>query len=103
MFEHRKGISEPAFRGVVWINDHCVIPVNRASSFYLHDHLQKIKEWNPSMINSQSSRLTCECCHGIGYVSTALGKLPCPACSAAEVSTGQESSEVSNHMESSDE
>jgi hypothetical protein len=51
------------------------------------------------------SQLACERCHGIGYVSTALGKLPCLACSASEfVSTGQESSEVvSNHQEMSGE
>jgi DnaJ-class molecular chaperone len=54
-------------------------------------------------MNATHSRLTCERCHGIGYVSTALGKLPCLACSAAEVSTGQESSEVTKNMESIDE
>jgi hypothetical protein len=55
-------------------------------------------------MNATHSRLLCERCNGIGYVSTALGKLPCLACSASEVSTGQESSEVvSNHQEMSGE
>jgi hypothetical protein len=53
-------------------------------------------------MNAAHSRLLCERCHGIGYVSTALGKLPCLACSAAEVSSGQELSEVvSNHQDMS--
>jgi DnaJ-class molecular chaperone len=59
-------------------------------------------EVNPSM-NAQDSRLTCEHCHGTGYITTALGKRPCLTCSASEVSTGQESSEVSNHQEMSGE
>lgn len=42
-----------------------------------------------------ASGLICERCHGTTYVSTALGKLPCLACSTSEyVSTGQEKSEV---------
>jgi hypothetical protein len=53
-------------------------------------------------MNATHSRLLCERCHGIGYVRTALGKLRCLACSAAEVSTGKESSDVvSNYQEMS--
>ena len=44
----------------------------------------------PSITITPGSRLTCARCHGIGYVSTALGKLPCPTCSASEVSNRQD-------------
>jgi hypothetical protein len=56
-------------------------------------------------MNATHSRLLCERCHGIGYVSTALGKLPCLACETVPLfSTGQESSEVvSNHQDMSGE
>jgi hypothetical protein len=51
-------------------------------------------------MNATHSRLTCEHCHGTGYITTALGKLPCLTCSASEVRNRQESSEVvSNRKE----
>ncbi|SMP71733.1 hypothetical protein [Noviherbaspirillum suwonense] len=55
-------------------------------------------------MNAQDSRLTCEHCHGTGYITTALSKLPCLTCSTSEfVSTGQDQSKVSNHQEMSGE
>lgn len=43
-------------------------------------------------MNAQDSRLTCEHCHGTGYISTAIGKPPCPACSASEIVRGGQDS-----------
>lgn len=51
--------------------------------------------------NSRTSQLYCERCNGTGYITTALGKLPCLTCSASEVSNRQDQSEVvSNRQES---
>lgn len=43
---------------------------------------------------SPASRLDCEHCHGTGYITTSLGKLPCLTCNASEVSNRQDLSEV---------
>lgn len=46
-------------------------------------------------MNATHSWLHCEHCHGTGYITTALSKLPCLTCSSSEfVSTGQDQSEV---------
>jgi hypothetical protein len=49
-------------------------------------------------MNATHSRLTCERCHGIGYVSTALGELPCLACSVAECATDMYDPDLSQYI-----